>query len=359
MKLNRVKIPEQIVEVKSRVAELTRTAGAEAAVQQLRQFDVGGELFLRAAENASNMGELSQDVRIFREAGADGRAVRTAIVKKWAKPLDYDCDASLYVGYAFWKTVFPEETQCPIRSRGGWKCAIKAGGRTYQGETINSWATTVREFFRLFGGGENGYLEGMIVNDMPGENEGKWRLPVGQSDWEVFLSTPGNYHRELPAYITEFLDVVYTMGNFTVVPFGCNIYTALRDYWDLKLLCIYNWYRERKDLHLLGLVCDRNSDSSVISDRLRAWTAYLERFEDWDVFVEKTDMQPYVEKNGRHFGRPLELWDGHFNSCCGLPETEPEFRQFFVNAKKRISARGELTAKRLVREIKAEASKAC
>lgn len=64
-------------------------------------------------------------------------------------------------------------------------------------------------------------------------------------------------------------------------------------------------------------------------------------------------MEPFVKINGDNFGEPYELWDGHFNGDK-FPPKEPQFEQFFVNAKVRICERGKLIAKKLIENQKDE-----
>lgn len=59
----------------------------------------------------------------------------------------------------------------------------------------------------------------------------------------------------------------------------------------------------------------------------------------WNMFVEQTFMNPFVQQEGKNFGRPWELWKGHFTGNV-FPEKEGEFEQFFKNAKVRILKRG-------------------
>ena len=118
-------------------------------------------------------------------------------------------------------------------------------GIYYRGDTMNSWQTTLVEFFRCFGGGYNGYLKHLTINN---RNKNKWRIPQQHpaKDWVDFRSDPENYKHPLESYIINFMDVVYTIGNFLPVPlvprFNAKRASLTNDYWDLTLLAIYYHY---------------------------------------------------------------------------------------------------------------------
>lgn len=44
--------------------------------------------------------------------------------------------------------------------------------------------------------------------------------------------------------------------------------------------------------------------------------------------------------DGGGYGKPKELWKGHFNSSSKTPESGEQFEQFFINASSWIMARG-------------------
>ena len=135
------------------------------------------------------------------------------------------------------------------------------------------------------------------------------------------------------------MKVVYTIGNFIPVPlhpsFNTKRNNKVHDYWDLTLLAIYEYYR--------GNGAESKLAALFEEDSVRNW---LNSFGDWTNFVEKNFMNPFVEKHGDLYGRPRELWDGHFNGII-LPRTRGQFEQFFVNATVRILARGQLMAEAL------------
>lgn len=268
----------------------------------------------------------------------------SAFGKVWAywkkernpKQIVYDEDALLLMNYIYCKVYDPfkkdKGNRVTIVPSKGYKYIIQVGEAKYFGDTINSWSTTVNEFMRVCG---KGYIEG-------------WRercIPEGYNSWEDFLCVPCN-SKKLPPYIMDFMDALYTIGNFMPVPqfpvnFNMRRNKFADDYWDLTLLAIYDYYRNMSDGNkylTLGLVLGGESVAKWLNNE----------FGTWDDFVEKNFMQPFVKKiSDKRYGEPYELWDGHFAGDV-LPKEEWQFEQFFVNARIRILERGKLVAQALI-----------
>lgn len=97
----------------------------------------------------------------------------------------------------------------------------------YRGDTMNSWSTTINEFMRKFG---NKYFKNLHEETL---KTGKKIYLFDQKhykSWTEFLSDPSNYRDEkpLPLYITNFMEVVYTIGNFMLVPHSPVDFNQLR-----------------------------------------------------------------------------------------------------------------------------------
>lgn len=252
---------------------------------------------------------------------------QTAIGKIWAKEgagYDYDYYASLFSNLIYQAAMFPEGE---IRKNHGYEYLISYAGIDYRGDTMCSWSTTVNRCLRH-------------------------NRPPRLDDIDETLAT----------CIVDFMQVVYTIGNFIPAPsvFQKRGSCPSRDYWDLALAAIYNYYQP-----LDKLVCEDTDctfirpkpysvrwllDGKKNAENCKPW---LDRFKTWDNFVEQNFMQPFlkVDKtvNG-HYGPPDELWKGHFD-CGGIPQGEDEFQQFFTNATQRILARGEMIAKKVKETI--------
>lgn len=311
--------------------ELEQIEKMDLSVEEWAHYDFRERAFKQAYDQhrqllkPERIAELERDMEIFC-APESGQVVKTSIGKKWGIKLDFDYDDSLLSSYIFWKTLFPKQGN-PIEPKNGLEYKLVIDGAEYRGDTMNSWYTTVNEFVRKYG--DHYVLE--------------WNgrcIPSGHSTWEEFLSKPENYRRAFPSYIQEFLEAVYTIGNFVLVPmapgggFNTKRSGTYRDYWDLTLRGIYHYYE--------GEECP----ALFQEKETKAW---LDSFKNWDVFVEKNFMQPFVKDLGEgHYGEPRELWDGHFDrGASAMPQNEEEFEQFFVSARTCILERGKLIAGKL------------
>lgn len=157
--------------------------------------------------------------------------------------------------------------------------------------------------------------------------------------------------------VLSFFKSSYTLGNFIPAPavFQKRGFSPSKDYWDLALAAIYNYYRSNdtvgKDTVCTFIRPEPYSLEWLLRGEKNAENCkpWLDRFKTWDNFVEQNFMQPFlkVDKpvNG-HYGPPDALWKGHFD-CGGIPQGEDEFQQFFTNATERILARSELIAKKV------------
>lgn len=140
-----------------------------------------------------------------------------------------------------------------------------------------------------------------------------------------------------------FLSVYHTLGNFIPVPAGCNgprgCSGSVKDYWDLTLKIIYEYY-----------VCEKDKIKDIVGKENELYDVYkkwLDSFQDndtargnWQCFVEKNYLQDFVNQNDDgSYGMPKELWKGHFKESV-LPNGIEQIEQFYVNASCFITARG-------------------
>lgn len=157
-----------------------------------------------------------------------------------------------------------------------------------------------------------------------------------------------NNTEELPDEAYVLMNLYHTAGNFFLVPYknGHSLTLSRREtgpsrgYFDLFLLAVYNFFSGKTDY--------TGSLASVLKDEGLAdfYKRYLtERFVtnnvlSWDKYIEINYLQDYVEgskENG--YGRPIELWPGHFTGKV-MPQTEEEFILFYNNAADRTRKRG-------------------
>lgn len=278
---------------------------------------------------------------------------KTAFGKKWPtnedkeKKLDYDYDSSSLSTYVFCKTIIPKHltnpnTKCSVdknyvielqKSDEETNDSNKSYDFKLRGDTMNSWATTLKKFLGEYG---KDYFEG----DVPREGIALWEYLSNEENYKY-----GKLKKPLPLYITDFLDVVYTIGNFIPLPQNrSNLYC---DYWDLFLAGVYNYFHSEKVINIEEL-------SDIYINWLK--NCYEEGENGWNEFVERNYMQPFVKDLGdKKYGEPWELWDGHFDGAANKklhPKKEEQFKQFFVNARERILARGWLIAEALINNAK-------
>lgn len=159
---------------------------------------------------------------------------------------------------------------------------------------------------------------------------------------------------------SELMETYHTLGNFIVIPTGCNGprgVCILKDYWDLTLACIYNWYsqkenREDRIVKVIDNKCLEYNIGMIFAEEssLKKYVKWLNLFGTWDKFVEDNYLgdvkdenkiiENFVEKkNDEHYGRPRELWPGHFTAEV-TPTDSEEYRKFFSNSSKYIKNRG-------------------
>ena len=143
------------------------------------------------------------------------------------------------------------------------------------------------------------------------------------------------------APVISFLEACYTLGNFLPVPpaFQSRGMNASKDYWDLALACIYNYYMEKgKNWSDGNYMLDWLLKKKQIIEACQEW---LNTFESWQVFVEKNYLQDFVHlEPGYVYGPPMELWKGHFSGLVE-PKVPKQCEEFFTHASTWILSRGE------------------
>ncbi|MEG2820768.1 MAG: hypothetical protein RR868_08485 [Muribaculaceae bacterium] len=229
----------------------------------------------------------------------------------------------------------------------------------YQGDTMNSYNTTVNEFLRLFGD-DTKYPKVLKIN-LGKVNYGKLMPCNGYSWHECILNNYDHFKDILPYSARAFIRLNHTIGNFLPVPFQSKTSSfnsprglgSTKDYWDLTLLHIYNWYIANSDM-------DANSHLSAIvktDENIELCKAWLKSFTNnigepsWNAFVEENFLEDFVifDTETICYREPKELWSGHFNGNI-LPQNKADFEQFFANASAWILARGS----RIVSKVKME-----
>lgn len=264
----------------------------------------------------------------------------TAFSKVWSYRFHYDEDSSLISMYIYYNTVLGKDDSCKLSSTTDYKYLISCKDITFRGDTMNSWATTLNKFFKE-------YWEDYFDGSFPGEGDLLWEYLSRGENYEY-----GKLKKTLPLYITDFLEVVYTIGNFIPAPDGFNTgrNSILSDYWDLTLLAIYNYLTNDREHKLFK----DHTPLWGLLDGNKEWLNPDEQegIKAWNNFVVRNYIQSFVTEpiNG-NYGEPLPLWEEHFNldtEGYSLPSKEQHFKQFFENARERILQRGWLIANALI-----------
>lgn len=139
----------------------------------------------------------------------------------------------------------------------------------------------------------------------------------------------------------ELMEVYHTLGNFIIIPEGCNAPrgSSLKDYWDLTLLCIYNDYFEKEDKKY----CIEKISGKKNIENIKRYKDYLDTFNTWETFIKANFLESFVEiekdENGKYsYGKPKELWEGHFEGEL-LPTNIEQCIEYFNNSAEWIKER--------------------
>lgn len=141
--------------------------------------------------------------------------------------------------------------------------------------------------------------------------------------------------------VFKLIEVYHTLGNFIIIPKGWNKcrYSSLKDYWDLTLLCIYNYYFKIED----EKYCIEKISGKENKEQ---YEVYINTFESWEKFIKANFLESFVEiekdENGKYsYGKPKELWEGHFEGEL-LPTNIYQCIDYFNNSSEWIKLRTEL-----------------
>lgn len=249
-------------------------------------------------------------------------------------------------------------------------CFSQHPGWVLRGDTMNSYASTTRMYLRkIFAKSHRQLLESHGVIQPKGEKAVVYladRYDSKEHYWEQAVLDQYDLFQcaETPELLA-FFQAVHTLGNFVPVPFSGEENGAFngprglgpsRDYWDLALACICNYYAEKgrqkereipQEYTLEWLLRSKDRDSEKSAQRTKAnvelCEKWLNTFGTWDNFVTRNFFQDFVWKTHTGWGTPKELWTGHFKGSQ-MPGTEEEFQQFFSRAAEWSSSRGERIA---------------
>ena len=288
--------------------------------------------------------------------------------------IDYDADASLEANIVY-ERVFNSiinrldekkiRKQCDYGGRYN-KYGLKyelgepecKGGLSYRGDTMNSVAMLNRQY----------YWKHKELHSNATGKEFPW-----------------------PVEALRLINTYHTMGNFMILPFRENFSInqvrgqgMTKDYFDLYLLAVYNYYMVEAGQEPVYDVCLEHvlgynrklkwffkfylsmfieedawypeNHGQLVDDIEDNYILRSQILPGWQSFVEKNLFQDFVSPNeyGQH-GMPKELWSGHFSKyntyTCG-PKREEQFFEFWTNAADRIEKRSRRIFEKLHSENK-------
>lgn len=264
-----------------------------------------------------------------------------------------DCDVALRSVVIYWLALCKNDEGWEIREQpdegrkkgkpGYYELVSKQGG-ILRGDTMNSYATTVRERLRKVR--DNGEYQTMVERGII--KKGTKQLETIYPDWEAAVLEHYEYFKKILSSdfgkLEMFVSLVHTMGNFIPLPDGLNVprgsHQKSADYWDLALLAIYQHYKKPEDEAYGPEFKKRTLEWVFGTKNEKTCIKWLGSSGDWDHFVEQNFLQDFVDrKDDGSYSLPKELWKGHFSGKV-LPGENGEFSEFFTNASARILARG-------------------
>lgn len=282
-----------------------------------------------------------------------------------------DCDVALFTVVVYYLAYGLGEKGWKINKyKGKYQLENSEEGWDLRGDTMNSYATTVHGYIKnvwmQLPNNKANMIDKEIIRIT--SKRGNWGVnsKFKKNYWEdVILCNYDYFQNVLPYDGTKYIRLNHTIGNFIPVPFveGGGDFNSPRgfdgssyDFWDLALMCIYNYYFSIHDSTcnlkyphydlkwLLG------KDQNV--DLCRNWLdSFGSSASGWDTFVKQNFLQDFVEgEENDHYGLPKELWEGHFEGTV-IPKKEEHYNDFFKYASERIEARGKKIAKKIKNEL--------
>lgn len=224
--------------------------------------------------------------------------------------------------------------------KGGKNYNIVKDNLVYTGETMNSGLNILKKAMHF----SPGYTENYKKISVSGSFSTRKNI-------KKFIEHLDDFYIEANCEnLNDFLGLTHSIGNFIPVPQGFNVGRNLltSDYWDLALYNIYLWYATKNDDYLNRFLIKK--DINVI-ENIKLW---LNSFKNWQGFIEKNYLQPFVLHAKDSQLRPIPFWDDHFNryedyhskktrmtkKLALEPQNTEEINQFLERVNRRITSRG-------------------
>lgn len=141
--------------------------------------------------------------------------------------------------------------------------------------------------------------------------------------------------------VEELAKNYHTIGNMIPVPSGFNFSRAGKDakydYWDLTMLKIKEWYNDTSNDAPLKMLLNDNENA------IEPCKKWLNKFDNWNDFVEKNYLSPFVETKGADGNYELlHFWEDHSFENCELPSDTNEFLEFLKKLNECIKDRNKI-----------------
>lgn len=234
----------------------------------------------------------------------------------------------------------------------------KTLGGKIQGETLNSVQTTFNVMYEFYEKPEH-------------KIQRKQNISIKYMNTRYFCGI--KKYKEDFSFVDDdflnFLKTYHTLGNFMPIPVFCNGPRGtghVKDYWDLTLYCIKNYYDSNKDEKWIKLILgEKGKKGEKKEEQINRYKNWLNSFGDWKKFVEKNFLEAFVKMDGIEPKEPKELWKGHFEQWkkggytakdSALPGycndknisdkdleelAKKQCKEYFINATQYIRARSE------------------
>ena len=217
----------------------------------------------------------------------------------WSKTKLEDPDSKCELLRKIYKKLWDEKYWVNCEEDNGVHC--KEEDRIILGDTMNSVNTTLDEYVKF-------YVCGDEKNAKITECERK-RIECERTKYEEikhknryqkisinyltkrFDDKDGNLNKFLSnnKNLIKFMNVYHTLGNFIPFPKGCNGPRgrgATKDYWDLALKYIHEYYSADDDKEKSAAIKEIIKNDEL-QGNMEKWLDDKSGFGDWDTFIEK------------------------------------------------------------------------
>lgn len=230
---------------------------------------------------------------------------------------------------------------------------------SFQGETLNSAATTLNKYYE--------FIEKELDKNLDESEKESYKRQQMITDKGNIQPVSKKYI--LSKYLTErdnpiieemfkseklekFLNIYHSLGNYMPVPPGCNGprgCSEVKDYWDLTLLHIYNYYKMKESNTETGKLEEIKKIMGDDPNKIELYMEWLDCFETWHNFIESNYLENFAHSKEKDY-YPIEFWEGHFSSEV-LPQNKQQCEEYFDNTRDCIMWRSQNMAIELLKKV--------